>query len=73
VFDAVLYTWVYQRTNRSILAVILLHFTVNAFGELFELTFRSEVINFGLLILAAAAAAAWGLEQGHSGLPVEEK
>lgn len=72
IFDAILYTWVYQNTGRSILAVIILHFSVNAFGELFELTFRSEVVNFGLLILTAAGLAAWGLDRGQSVPSLEE-
>ncbi|MFO8036583.1 MAG: type II CAAX endopeptidase family protein [Anaerolineales bacterium] len=51
-FEAVLYTWIYNHTGRSILAAILFHFTGNAFGELFALSAGAEVYNFILSILA---------------------
>ena len=46
-----LYTWLFNNTNRSILAAILFHFSTNAFGELVELSPRAEIINFVLLVL----------------------
>ena len=47
VIEAVLYTWIYNNTDRSTLSAILFHFTGNAFGQLFALSPRAEVVNFG--------------------------
>jgi uncharacterized protein len=56
--DAVLYTWIYNNTNRSTLAAILFHFMTNFTGELFALTLRAEL--FLLLIwLLLAGAVVW--------------
>lgn len=33
--DSVIYTWIYNNTNRSILSAILYHFATNFFGEIF--------------------------------------
>jgi membrane protease YdiL (CAAX protease family) len=61
VFEAVLYTWIYNHTGRSILAVILFHFTGNAFGELFALSAGAEVYNFILSSLAVLLVVLiWG-------------
>lgn len=54
-FDSFIYTWIVNNTNRSILAAILFHFSTNAFGELFALSPRAEVINFSLLVLIVGA------------------
>lgn len=43
VIESVLYTWIYNNTARSTLAVILFHFVGNAFGQLFALSYRAEV------------------------------
>lgn len=52
VMEAVLYTWIYNNTNRSTLAAVLFHFTGNAVGELFALSPRAEWFNF-LFAMAA--------------------
>ena len=52
VFESVIYTWIVNNTNRSILIVILYHFMTNSFGQLLALSPRAEVFNFILLIVA---------------------
>lgn len=55
------FTWLYNNTNRSTLAVILLHSMVNFTGELIALTERADTIAIGLWFAAAAAITAiWG-------------
>lgn len=44
-FHSVIYGVVYNQTNKSILAVILLHYFVNLTGETFETTFNSGIIS----------------------------
>jgi membrane protease YdiL (CAAX protease family) len=63
VVEAVLYTWIYNNTNRSTLSAILFHFMGNAFGEMFALSARAELYNFVIGILAAVGVIAlWGPE-----------
>jgi membrane protease YdiL (CAAX protease family) len=50
--EAILYTWIYNNTNRSTLSAILFHFMGNAFGELFALSEQAEVYNFVVAIVA---------------------
>ncbi|RKD88998.1 CPBP family intramembrane glutamic endopeptidase [Halopiger aswanensis] len=52
---AVLYTWLYNNANRSVLAVILFHFVGNATGQLLELSpaaDRYQTIVTAALVLA---------------------
>jgi membrane protease YdiL (CAAX protease family) len=61
VAEAVLYTWIYNNTNRSILGAILFHFVGNAFGELFALSAQAEVYNFALnLVAVVGVVLIWG-------------
>jgi uncharacterized protein len=61
VLEAVLYTWIYNNTNRSTLSAILFHFVGNAFGQLFALSPGAEVINFILTIIAVVLVIkVWG-------------
>ena len=61
VIEAVLYTWIYNNTNRSTLSAILFHFVGNAFGELFELSARAEVYNFLIgLAVVLLVIGIWG-------------
>ncbi len=61
IVESVLYTWIYNNTRRSILAAILFHFVGNAFGQLFALSWRAEIISYGLSVLAVAVViAVWG-------------
>jgi membrane protease YdiL (CAAX protease family) len=43
VIESILYTWIFNNTQRSILSAILFHFIGNAFGQLFALSYRAEV------------------------------
>lgn len=60
-FHAILLTWIYNNTGGSILAAVLMHFSINLAGEWLELTAAAE---HTLLLLTAGAAAAvtllWG-------------
>ncbi|MFN2305037.1 MAG: type II CAAX prenyl endopeptidase Rce1 family protein [Anaerolineales bacterium] len=61
VFEAVLYTWIYNNTHRSTLSAILFHFVGNAFGELFELSARAEIFNFMIgLVAVLIVIVIWG-------------
>lgn len=61
VVEAVLYTWIYNNTNRSTLSSILFHFVGNTFGEMFALSPQAEVYSFVVGILAVVAVVAlWG-------------
>lgn len=55
------FTWIYNHTGRSILAVILFHSMINFTGELFALTERADTISILLWIVAAIGITAiWG-------------
>lgn len=47
------FTWIYNNTNRSTLAVILFHATVNFIGELFALSERADTLSIALWFVAA--------------------
>lgn len=56
-----IFTWVYNNTNRSTLAVILFHAMVNFTGELFTLTERADNLTIGLWFVSAiAVTVVWG-------------
>jgi membrane protease YdiL (CAAX protease family) len=52
------FTWVYNNTQRSILAVILFHGMVNFTGELIAITERADTFAIGLWIIAALGLVA---------------
>jgi membrane protease YdiL (CAAX protease family) len=55
------FTWIYNNTNRSILAVILFHSMVNFTGELSTLSERADTISIGLWFVAAIGITViWG-------------
>ena len=55
------FTWIYNSTRRSILAVILLHSMVNFTGEILTLTKRADTISIALWIVTAVGIAIlWG-------------
>jgi len=55
------FTWVYNNTNRSILAVILFHGMVNFTGELFDISERANTIAMVLWAIAAIGITLiWG-------------
>jgi membrane protease YdiL (CAAX protease family) len=57
----VAYTWVYNHTNRSILAIILLHGMTNFTGEFIHVTPRADAIAIMLWIaFAIVITAVWG-------------
>lgn len=60
VLSALIYVWIYNNTNRSILAVLCFHAFQNTSGELFG--FAPEMYPFvlyGLLLVAALLVAIW--------------
>lgn len=58
---SVAFTWVYNNTARSILAVILLHGWTNFTVQTIELTGRSEVFHIGLwFVVVALLTVIWG-------------
>lgn len=55
------FTWVYNNTERSILAVILFHAMVNFTGELFDIINRANNISILLWVIAAIGITGiWG-------------
>lgn len=55
------FTWIYNNTRRSTLAVILFHAMVNFTGEVIAITERADVIATTLWIVAAAGiVVVWG-------------
>jgi membrane protease YdiL (CAAX protease family) len=57
------FTWVYNNTNRSIMAVILLHGMVNFTGELFDITRHANTISIVLWVAVAIGITIfWGPE-----------
>lgn len=56
-----IFTWIYNNTNRSTLAVILFHAMVNFTGELFTLTERADNLTIALWFVAALGITViWG-------------
>jgi membrane protease YdiL (CAAX protease family) len=56
---AVLYAWVYNNTNRSVLTVIVLHFMHNFSGELLGLSTAARVSQVALMAVAAVLVVWW--------------
>jgi membrane protease YdiL (CAAX protease family) len=57
----VVFTWTFNHTQRSTLAIILFHFMVNFTGELVALSQRAEVYSIILWVVAAIGVTAiWG-------------
>jgi len=55
------FTWLYNNTGRSILAVILFHSMVNFTGELIALTERADTLSILLwFVTAIGIAVSWG-------------
>ncbi|QTA38570.1 CPBP family intramembrane metalloprotease [Thermosipho ferrireducens] len=48
---SILFTWIYNNTNRSTLSAILFHFTINFTGELIPLTERGRIYSLILITL----------------------
>jgi uncharacterized protein len=57
--SAVLYTWVYNNTARSVLAVVLLHFAQNFTGEFLGFADEARPVRLGLEWAAALAVLWW--------------
>lgn len=58
---SVMYTWIYNRTGRSILSAILFHFAANFWGEL--LTVRGEMVLYRsvwIVVMVIAIVSIWG-------------
>lgn len=63
VLSSILFTWIYNNTNRSTLSAILFHFMVNFSGELFALNEQARLYQALLLIpLILAVVIIWGPE-----------
>ncbi|WP_224334338.1 CPBP family intramembrane glutamic endopeptidase [Haloprofundus halobius] len=64
---SVLYAWLYNSTNRSILAVVLFHFTDSVTGQLLVLSTTTRWIQTGLtVVLVVLVVRWWGpSELGH--------
>jgi membrane protease YdiL (CAAX protease family) len=58
---SMMFTWIYNRTHRSILAAILFHFAINISGELFPLAGSARWIY--LLLLAVASIIVIAIEK----------
>jgi len=57
----VVFSWIFNNTGRSTLAVILFHAMVNFTGELFAVTERADALSILLWVLAAIGVVAlWG-------------
>ncbi len=52
--ESVLFSWIYNNTNRSILAAIMFHFSINLTGDLLRLSPRADLIRTAWVFLAAA-------------------
>lgn len=59
VVGSVLYTWVYNNANRSVLAVILFHFVGNATGQLLDLSPVAQRYQSVATVLLAAGVVIW--------------
>ena len=58
---SVVFSWIYNNTGRSTLAVILFHSMVNFTGELYAVTERADALSILLWFLAAVGVVAvWG-------------
>jgi hypothetical protein len=58
------FTWIFNNTRRSTLAVILFHAMVNFTGELIALSVRADAISILLWFVAAACITfLWGAER----------
>jgi membrane protease YdiL (CAAX protease family) len=55
----ILYTWVYNNTDRSILAVILFHFAGNFWGEFLGISVEVQMYRMILMIIVVAFIAWW--------------
>jgi CAAX protease family protein len=68
----VLFTWIFNHTRRSTLAVMLFHFMVNFTGELVALTPRAELYSILLWVVAAIIVTViWGAKTLTHGQPFQ--
>jgi uncharacterized protein len=70
--SAVLYTWVYNNTGRSVLAVVLLHFVQNFTGEFLGFADEARAVRLALEMGATLAVIWWwGPATLRHGRPVD--
>ncbi len=63
VITSILFTWIYNNTNRSTLSAILLHFMINFSGECISPTEQARFYNLILVtVLSIAVVVIWGPE-----------
>ncbi len=61
IFTSILFTWVYNNTNRSTLAAILFHFMINFSGEIFQMNELARTFQLVLTIaLSLIVVIIWG-------------
>lgn len=61
VIESILYVWLYNNTGRSTLAAILFHFSGNAFGQLFALSERAEILTLAVSVVVTVVVIwRWG-------------
>lgn len=56
---AVLFTWVYNNNNRSVLAIVLFHFSVNLTSRLIAMPAEVFMVLTGILIVEMLAVIVW--------------
>jgi uncharacterized protein len=70
--SAILYTWVYNNTRRSVLAVVVLHFVQNFTGEFLSFSDEARPLRLGLKVAAAVVVLWWwGPATLRRGAPVD--
>ncbi len=55
---SVLFTWVYNNNQRSVLAIILLHFSINVTSRIFDMPSEIFMVN-SFVLVAVVAAVLW--------------
>lgn len=51
---SIVYTWLFYKTRRSILAVVIFHFFINLYGMIWDTTLNAELAELGFWTLTAA-------------------
>jgi len=68
VIVSILFTWIYNNTNRSTLSAILFHFMINFSGHLIPLTEQGRIYSLILVtILSIIVVVVWGPETLYNG------
>lgn len=65
---SILYTWIYNNTERSVLAVVLFHFMGNLSSEFFAISVETQWCRLALLSMIAVLTVSWGMRKKTNGL-----